>query len=306
MTDHIVFALPENEPVARSLAQMLNIDVGQLETRKFPDGESYVRYATPVEGKAVILISSLDHPDDKFLPLIFSAAAAKEGGASSVGLLCPYLAYMRQDRQFKPGEAVTSEYFAKALTMWIDWLVTVDPHLHRRCCLDEIYSIPSVALHAASDIAKWIRSEISKPVLVGPDSESEQWVGAVAKQAGAPYIVLEKVRHGDRDVEVSVPDVKAWLGHTPVLVDDIISTARTMIETVEQLHRLGLRPPMCVGVHGLFANNAYEELREAGAARIVTCNTIRHPSNAIDMTELLASGVRRMWHNIISIDTDVS
>ncbi|HPE31195.1 MAG TPA: ribose-phosphate pyrophosphokinase [Parvularculaceae bacterium] len=294
MSDVIIIPMPGNEAMARALAAELNIAVGSLLVRRFPDGESYVRLETPVGRRRIILVCTLDRPDQKFLPLIFAAGAARELGASGVGLVAPYLAYMRQDRRFQSGEAVTSTHFAAALNPWVDWLVTVDPHLHRRTSLSEIYAIPSVVQHAAPAISGWIRDNVDNPVLVGPDSESEQWVAAVAKDAGAPFAVLEKVRKGDRDVEISAPQVEEWGGRTPVLVDDIISTARTMMETVGLLKNAGLPPPVCIGVHAVFADNAYQELRTAGAGRVITCNTIEHESNEIELGKLIANGVRTM------------
>ncbi|MEQ9145624.1 MAG: ribose-phosphate pyrophosphokinase [Parvibaculaceae bacterium] len=290
----LVFPLPGNESLARAVAHNLGGDMGTLRIRRFPDGESYVRYETPLEGRRIILVSTLDRPDDKFLPLLFSAAAARDLGATEVGLVAPYLAYMRQDRRFKPGEAITSAHFAQTLGRWIDWLVTVDPHLHRRSALSEIYPIPCATLHAAPAISAWIRETVAKPVLVGPDSESEQWVGAVAKDAGAPFVVLQKTRRGDRDVEVSVPDVERWRDCTPVLVDDIISTARTMIETAGHLNKVALAPPVCIGIHAVFADRAYADLQAVGPQRIVTCNTIAHPSNAIDISPLIVSGIQSL------------
>ena len=207
-----------------------------------------------------------------------------------MGLVVPYLAYMRQDRRFQPGEAITSTYFARTLDRWFDWLVTIDPHLHRRGSLSEIYSIPATVLHAAPSISTWIKDTIRRPVLIGPDSESEQWVAAVADDVGAPFVVLEKTRRGDRDVEVSVPQVERWRDHTPVLVDDIISTARTMIQTAGHLKAAGLAPPICIGVHAVFAEDAYEALH-AEAGQIVTCNTIPHASNAINIMDLLTKGI---------------
>ena len=221
-----------------------------------------------------------------------AAAAARDLGAAEVGLVAPYLAYMRQDRRFQPGEAVTSKYFANTLSPWIDWLVTIDPHLHRVTSLSEIYSVRSAVAHAAPAVSAWIKETIPNPVLVGPDSESEQWVSAVAKNAGAPFMVLKKTWRGDRDVEVSVPHIERRRNHTPVLIDDIISTARTMIETVGHLKAAGLAPPVCVGVHAIFADDAYFELQRAGAGRIVTTNTITHESNDIDVAPLLAEGVQ--------------
>ena len=125
----IVYPLPGNEVVAHSLAAEIDGEIGKLVVRRFPDGESYFRYETPIDGREVILVASLDRPDEKVLPVIFAAGTAKELGASKVGLVAPYLAYMRQDKRFNPGEAVSSIYFAKVLSSWIDWLVTIDPHL---------------------------------------------------------------------------------------------------------------------------------------------------------------------------------
>jgi ribose-phosphate pyrophosphokinase len=284
----VVLSFPDNEILASSLVLALSGSQGSLETRHFPDGESYVRLKSDVAGRSVVLVCSLDHPDSKILPLIFAAKTARHLNASSIGLVAPYLSYMRQDRSFHTGEAVTSVQFAELLNSSVDWLVTIDPHLHRYHSLDEIYSMPSYSLQAAPLISEWIKKNVPNPLLVGPDMESEQWVSAVARGAGAPFIVLEKNRFGDRDVEVSAPNVKNWENHTPVLVDDIISTARTMIETVGQLAQAGLENPVCIGVHAVFADNAYQDLLAAGVSKVVTCNTIQHESNDIDVSGLFA------------------
>lgn len=290
----LVFALPGNELLAAALVRHLHAELGQLTLRQFPDGETYVRIDSPVRDRHLILACTLHRPDDKLLPLLFLAATARELGATHLGLVAPYLAYMRQDRRFREGEGVTSTYFARILSPALDWIVTVDPHLHRRTSLGEIYSVASDVVHAAPHISAWIRDNVAQPLLIGPDAESAQWVQDVADGAHAPFVVLEKVRRGDRDVAVSVPNVERWHDHTPVLVDDIISTARTMIATIGHLTRAGLRAPVCVGVHAVFAEGALDELLAAGGARVVTCNTIPHPSNAIDLHEALAGGVRRV------------
>ena len=149
MTQELLIPLPGNDHLVEGLAQALCADIGNVAIGRFPDGESYLRYETPISGRSLMLVCTLDRPDNKFLPLMFAAAAARDLGASRVGLICPYLAYMRQDRRFQPGEAVTSIYFAKLLSSQIDWLVTVDPHLHRRGSLAEVYSVPTQVVHAA-------------------------------------------------------------------------------------------------------------------------------------------------------------
>ena len=116
-------------------------------------------------------------------------------------------------------------------------------------------------------------------------------------------LYIDKARDGDRDVGIEVPSLEPWREHTPVLVDDIISTARTMIETIGHLMHAGFAAPICIGIHALFAGDAYEGLKSAGAADIVTCNTVRHPSNAIDLTQTLAEGVRALFEaNTAALD----
>lgn len=293
----ILFSLPGNEELTALLAQKMDAEVGEATLRKFPDGESYIRILSDVKGKCVVLVCTLHEPDEKLLPLYFLSNTAKSLGAMCTCLVAPYLAYMRQDKVFNEGEGVTSTFFGKLISGFADSMTTVDPHLHRINSLGEVYDIPNKVIHAADAISEWIKDNIKNPVLIGPDSESEQWVSEVAKKAGAPFTVLQKVRHGDRDVEVSVPDVDKYKEATPVLVDDIISTARTMIETVQHLKNAGMKPPICIGIHPVFSGNAYQELLDSGVSKIVTCNTIPHPSNAIDLSDSIAKEVKTLIHN---------
>lgn len=295
-TPPLLFALPGNAEFARHLAAELESDLGDLETRCFPDGETYLRLRTDPAGREVVLVCTLDRPDGKFLPLLFAAHAARNLGALRVGLVVPYLCYLRQDRSFNPGEAVTSATFAHVLSSAVDWLVTVDPHLHRYASLNDVYSVPSRVATAAPLLAEWIASNVKKPLLVGPDAESRQWVSEVAKLASAPFQVLEKQRLGDLQVKVSLPGGDLLLDRTPVLVDDIVSSARTLIEAARHLNELGCPPSVCVAVHAVFAIDSYSRLAEI-AARIVTTNTVQHASNGIDLCELVAANVNEALRN---------
>jgi ribose-phosphate pyrophosphokinase len=287
----IIFILPGNELLAEIILKKTNAEAGELIVRQFPDGESYVRILTDVTEKEVIIICTLHHPNDKIFPLFFLAQNLRDSGAKKITVVAPYMAYMRQDKKFNPGEAVTSVYFAKFLSSFADEFITIDPHLHRIHNMSEIYSVPCKVLHASEAISKYIKEKIKNPLLVGPDGESEQWVSEIAKNANAPFIILQKERFGDRDVKVIIPQVEKYKNHTPVLADDIISTARTMIETINHLKNEGMRPPVCIGVHAVFAGNAYEELQNSGVEKIATCNTINNESNAIDISDLLVKAL---------------
>ena len=289
----ILFALDAPHDLAEGLLRHTGFDNGEIERRQFPDGESYVRLLTPVAGRDVVLLCSLDRPDAKTVPLLFAADAARTQGARSVGLAAPYLAYMRQDKAFRPGEAVTSVTYSRLLSNQFDWLVTVDPHLHRYPRLDSIYSIPAIAASAAQPIAEWIARNVERPFLIGPDSESEQWVEEIARLAAAPFTVFHKTRQGDREVSIEGTKAPIPAGATPVIVDDIASSARTMIEAVRMLKANGAQPPLCIAVHALFAGDAFPQLLETGPAGVVSTNTVAHQSNAIDVSAAIADAIRR-------------
>ena len=192
----LMFSL-NNHPLAESLSKAIGGQPGEFNARQFPDGESYLRIQSDVENRACIVVADLSHPNIKYLPLLFLLETLRELGASQVGLVAPYLSYMRQDRRFVDGEAVTSRIFAKCLSQHADWLVTVDPHLHRYHSLDEIYSIPSRVVQGAPALAHWLKTQ-SNLLLVGPDSESEQWVAEIAAFSQHPFVIGEKQRFGDR------------------------------------------------------------------------------------------------------------
>ncbi|MFZ5481145.1 MAG: ribose-phosphate diphosphokinase [Myxococcota bacterium] len=281
----MILAFPGSEAFAARLGEPVLIEV-----HTFPDGESRVR-VPDVAGQDVEVVCTLDRPDPKFLPLAFALRAAKAAGARRVRLVAPYLCYMRQDRAFHPGEAVSAWFVADLISSLCDELVTVDPHLHRIPSLALLYGVPARVVHAAPALSDWIRANVCDPVVIGPDEESEQWAAAVAAGAGAPSTVLHKTRRGDRDVEVTVPDLHRWPGRTPVLVDDIVSTARTMGAAARHLRAAGTPPPVCVVVHALFAPGAAEELAAAGVARVASCNTVAHVTNAVDVAPLVRAAL---------------
>ena len=288
----LLFELSAAPGLAARLAERLPCDLGDLSTRRFPDGETFLRFDTPVEGREVILICTLDRPDPKLAPLLFAAQGAREHGARSIGLVAPYLAYMRQDTEFHTGEVVTSRLFARLISEQFDWLVTIDPHLHRYPALDAIYTIPAVAATATDAIADWIRDNVNDPVIVGPDDESRQWADRIATRAQARSIVLTKERRGDFSVSIDAAALDHFESGNPVLIDDVASSARTLIEAAELVKRSLRRAPLCTVVHGIFAGDSYERLQAVGIPRAVSTNSVAHESNAIDVSDILAAAIR--------------
>lgn len=292
MNNNIIFSFPGNKRFVHYLANQLHLEVGELIIKRFPDGESYVRIHSTVKNKVAILFCTLNNPDEKILSVMFAAQTLKKLGAKKTILVSPYLPYMRQDKCFKSGEAVTSRLFAKFISTWVDYLITIDPHLHRIHHLSNIYSIPVLTLHASKEIAKWIKENITSPFLIGPDSESKQWVSEIAKHLNAPYIVCSKNRLSAHEVKINIPPF-SYTNETLIIMDDIISTGSSMITILQQLSLQSNRN-ICLAVHPLLNKKTKDKLFASGAAAIITCNTIPDSTNKINMLGLISSNLKEI------------
>jgi ribose-phosphate pyrophosphokinase len=282
--------MTRNEQLARDLASLTAGELGDIELRKFPDGESYVRILSDVKHRDVFLVCTLARPDAKVLQLVFTAETARSLGAASVKLIAPYLGYMRQDRIFHPGEALTSRTFAELIGRYFDALVTVDPHLHRHATLDELYDIPSTVLHAAPLLAQWIETHVDNPLIIGPDIESSQWVEHIALDAGAPWIAFRKSRRGDRKVRMTAPDLRKYMGCTPVIVDDIVSSGVTIRQALRLLRDQQFHSAYCLAVHALCTAATARRISD-GSRGFFTSNTVASPDARFDVAPIIADAL---------------
>ncbi|MGE0072093.1 MAG: ribose-phosphate diphosphokinase [Thiomonas sp.] len=243
----LLYPMPGNtaraQAIASALQPRLPVRLMDCEVHAFPDGETLVRLQPPDPGSVAVLVCTLNAPDARTVPLLMAADTLRELGAAQVGLVAPYLAYMRQDTRFVAGQAVSARVYARLLSAHLDWLLTVDPHLHRIHDLGEIYTLRSRVLHAAPRLAQWIAAHVDAPLIIGPDGESAQWAADVAARVGAPVVVVQKTRLGDTDVRSTIPDLHRYPGRTPVLLDDIISTGRTLVAALDHLRAASSTPP---------------------------------------------------------------
>jgi ribose-phosphate pyrophosphokinase len=283
----LFFPMPGNEDLAHELAVRTASGTGRIESRHFPDGETYVRVHGDAKDQDAFLVCTLARPDEQFLPLVFAARVIRATGAKSMTLVAPYLSYLRQDRAFNGGEAVSSRIFADLIGREFDRLVTIDPHLHRYASLDEVYDIPTTVVHAGQLIAVWVRENVNVPVVLGPDEESAQWVEEIARGAGCPWAVFRKERHGDREVQLTAPELDAYRHCTPVLVDDVISSGTTMKEAAKLLLAAGLPAPQCIAVHGLLTEETAAELRRLTQS-LLTTDSVPNAYGQLKVASLLA------------------
>lgn len=287
-----VLCFEDDMPFGQALADALNVPLGQVQRHRFPDGESRLTLPQPLSG-TVLLLRGLHPPHDALVELLITAPAARELGAQAVWLASPYLAYMRQDTAFRPGEAVSQRHIARLLGQHFEHLYTVDPHLHRIAHLDEVMPAGcGVALSAAGLIGQFLADRGHRPLLLGPDEESAQWVRAAAAPAALEHAWCLKERRGDRDVLVTLPPGLALAGRHVVLVDDMASTGRTLVAAARLALAAGARQVDVAVAHALFVGDALAALQAAGVARVWSCDTVPHPSNAITVVPLLARALQ--------------
>jgi ribose-phosphate pyrophosphokinase len=285
-----VHAFDDSFALARRLARALgSAPPAPVLVHRFPDGESLVRVA-PATRRA-ILLRSLDRPDEKLVELMLAADALRRRGVRRLTLVAPYLPYMRQDRVFHAGEPISQRVVGALLGGHFDRVLTVEAHLHRIARLSEVVPGDARSLAAAPALAEWLARSRSRPCLVGPDAESAGWVSALAERSGLPWIVGKKERLDDRRVRVELPPLPRQ-AHRALLVDDVASSGATLAAAARALHRAGAARVEAVVVHALFAPGALRRLAAAGVARVVSTDTVAHPSNAIGVAPLLARALR--------------
>ena len=286
----LLLGFPDYQLQGKNLARILNIEYMEAELHQFPDGESKIRLPVDIPS-TVVICRSLDSPNDKLIELFFTAKELRQKGCERIILVAPYLCYMRQDKAFEPGEAVSQRWVGKLLSSLVDEVITIDPHLHRVKKLEDIIKVKrAVTLSAAPLIGNLISLQVSNPVVIGPDEESKQWVEQIAELHNFNYIVGDKTRLGDKDVNVVLPpsDVE---DRNVVLVDDMASTGKTLINTAKQLMEMGIENLYCAVTHPLFVGNAYEELLATGIKAIWSTDSVTHPSNCISLASLLAEAI---------------
>ncbi|AWU97569.1 ribose-phosphate diphosphokinase [Azospirillum ramasamyi] len=288
-----VYGFPESADAARQLAQAMDIPCHIAELHRFPDGESLVRLPEPVE--RAIVYRSLDRPNDKLVELTLASSVLRRHGATDLCLVAPYMAYMRQDAIFRPGEPVSQTVVGEWLGRCFDRFVCVEPHLHRTHTLDEVFvGRPAIALSGAAPIADHLRAAGVAPgtVIVGPDEESAPLVEAVAGPLGLTGVVGRKERRGDRDVTVALPPDAPIHGRPVVIVDDVISSGETIFSCARAARALGADTVRVYGVHALFNDTVAGRFAAEGLGRPLSCDGVPHPSNALSLSGLIAEAIQ--------------
>ena len=289
----LILAFSEYLAQAQRLATALDVQLQEVFLHRFPDGESLVRLPTTLPDH-VIICRSLNQPNDKLIELLLCEKTARQMGVKRVTLVTPYLCYMRQDCVNQPGEAVSQGIIGLMLADQFDDVITVDPHLHRISSLNQAIPIAhAISLTAADEIGCFLQQQFDHAVLLGPDAESKQWVSAIAKKINFDYVVAEKIRQGDKQVTMVLPEYD-FDKKTVVIIDDMASTGRTLAKACHLLLAAGVHQVYAVVTHPLFCGDAEAHIMQAGVKQIWSTDSIAHPSACIHLDKLLAQAIKQI------------
>ncbi len=287
----LLLAFDDEAALAGRLAAALACPLAIVDRHVFPDGETRLRLPAALPARVVVL-RGLHDPNAKLTELLLAAGGARELGASSLVLVSPYLAYMRQDMAFTPGEVVSQRVLGRLLGAHFDRVITVDPHLHRVATMDEVLGGGrGQTLSAAALLGAHAIRHVPGALLVAPDEEARQWVRSAAQAQGLDHAVCVKQRRGDRDVTVTLPAVDV-AGRAVVLLDDVASTGRTLASAARAVLAQGAATVDVAITHGLFVGDALAELRAAGVRHVWSSDCVPHQSNAVSVVPLLAAALR--------------
>jgi ribose-phosphate pyrophosphokinase len=280
----------EDTEIAVRAATAAGLNACAIERHRFPDGELRLRLPGALPSR-VVLWRTLNDPNEKLVELLLVAQTARSLGAQHLTLVAPYLAYMRQDIAFNPGEVVSQRVVGKFLAGLFDAVITVDPHLHRVSTLQEAVPVAdAVVLSGAPVLADLVHQRRPNAVLMGPDEESLQWVAQAAARHGWDHAVCLKQRHGDRAVSIELPAMPVK-GRAVVLMDDVASSGHTLAEAARLLRAAGAASVDVAVTHALFAQGALALVKEAGVGEVWSTDCIAHESNAVSMVPALAQAL---------------
>jgi len=273
--------------LAQNLARVLGVDYVSVQREKhpggFPDGEQYVRLQASVAGEDVVLVQTT-HPDPKIVELLLLEDAAREAGAKSLTVVIPYFGYGRQDKRFEDGECVSARVMAKHVQSQADRVLTMG--LHNPSVL-RFFDVPAFEVEGMTALARYLRGR-GVDLVLSPDKGAVRHAQTVSKDLGIPWDYLEKERIDSFTVRMSpkgldVADKKV------AIVDDLISTGRTIVTATKALREQGAKSVIALCLHGLFSADALSILSVCD--EVVSTDTIPSPVSKISVAEEFAAAV---------------
>ena len=292
------------QDLAANVAFELGEKLCYVETRKFPDGERYLRIEGDVEGEVTIIQSTGYPQDENLMELLFLIANVRDLGAKKIRVVVPYMGYARQEKRFNPGETVSAKIVCDLIeSAGADEFITFN--IHEKCVLN-FFDIDSKNISAMPALAEYfIKNLEEKPLIVAPDKGAYGFAQEMSEIIGCDCTYLTKVRLGPDKVETRIVDVRCDSesentvnvdnvgGKHAIIVDDIIATGGTIVNAINILKQYGASKIDVCCVHPILTNNGATRIYEAGANKIIGTNTLSSDTSRVSIAKLIADVLRQ-------------
>ena len=282
--------LTSNKPTSlhTGIANQLGATIGNVETRQFPDKEIYLRIQEDLKDQNVLVVQSMRTERD-FLELLFLLEAARSMEPARIYLLFPYFEYARQHMRYNIGEPISSKVIVEAVTPYVDALYSIDIHNEETL---EFSPKPFNNFEITDSIVKHYK-EKDISFVVSPDDGGYNRAMRIGKVLGSTAFHLDKKRENDSTVKVVMNDILDIYGRNILLIDDIISTGGTILQSIDLLKRRKVNKIYVCAVHGVFANRCDETISFSTSGLSVT-NTIESIFSSIDVSEEISNKLKEL------------
>ena len=269
------------------LAKTMDYRKADVERRRFPDGELYLRIRDHLKGEKVILVANTRRDED-LVETILSSEAARGCDPSRLITLIPYFGYARQHKRYLEGEPISSRAVGLSFMQYFDKAAVVD--IHDESAMEPFHG-KLVNIHITESIANYFSGK-GIDFVISPDDGGMERAAIIADRLKARTFYFEKKRIDPRTVEMTAPDIDVK-GKNVLIVDDIISTGGTIIKAVQKLREMGAGRVFATAVHGLFVNGSGEKIRGMVEELAVT-NTVHSEYSRIDISAEVSGHLREM------------
>jgi ribose-phosphate pyrophosphokinase len=261
--------------LAQEVAALLSIPLGRMDHQIFPDKEIFIEILDSVQERKVCVIQSVAFDPNVYLMELFIILdALKRAGAGFITVVLPYYGYARQDRVSPPGTSVTAKLIADFLTQaGAHSIMTVDLHSEQ---IEGFFDIPIRHLLSETFLIPYcLKLNLANSMVVAPDKGAIRIASSYAKQLKVPMALMDKERIDAFQVEMHrfVGDVQ---GRAVVLLDDMCSTAATLVTAAEICCELGAARILAVVGHGLFVGDALKRIENSPIETVITTNSLPH------------------------------